>query len=263
VTARRAIRSLGLPIAALLAAPIGVAAVAPPARAEATGPLVVFAAASLTDAFRALETPFRAAHPGLALRFSFAASSTLAVQIREGAPADVVATADQHTMQALVDAGRVGDPRLFARNRLAIVVEAGDPKHVMGLADLARPDLLVVLAAPEVPAGRYARMAFDRAGLSVAPRSLEANVRGVLTKVALGEADAGIVYASDVRTAGDRVQAVPFAEADALPVTYWVAPVREAADASAARAWVDFLSSRAARRALVEAGFQPPSDVAP
>src|SRR5262249_6893896 len=145
---------------------------------------------------------------GLPIQTNLAASSALVVQIQEGSPADVIAPADRPTMQKLVDAQLVEEPQLFARNRLVIAVHKGNPKKVAKLADLSRSSLLVVLAAPDVPAGRYARQMLAAAGVTVAPRSLEENVKAVLTKVALGEADAGIVYASDVHAAADKVEAI-------------------------------------------------------
>ena len=217
-------------------------------------PLRVFAAASLAEPFRALE----AAWHGPPLQLQLAASSTLAVQILEGAPADVIATADQPTMQRLVDAARVEAPQCFARNRLVIAVEHGNPKQVARLADLAREDLLVVLAAPEVPAGRYARQMLDGAGVRVAPRSLEESVKAVLNKVVLGEADAGIVYASDVRSAGDRVQAIAVPEAAGVDVSYWIAVLRASQAGAAARDFVTLVLSRTGHDALVKAGFSPP-----
>jgi molybdate transport system substrate-binding protein len=228
------------------------------AAAAAEPPLRVFAAASLAEPFRSLEFDWRARHAEVPLAFQFAASSTLAVQIEEGAPADVVATADEPTMQRLAKGGHVEAPQLFARNRLVIAVEPGNPKGVRGLADLARADLIVVLAAPEVPAGRYARALLDAAGVAAQPRSLEENVRAVLNKVVLGEADAGIVYASDARAAGDRVTAIDVPEASKVEVTYWIAPLRRAAQAQLAQELVALVLAPAGRAALEGAGFRAP-----
>lgn len=224
------------------------------AEPAATAPLRVFAAASLAEPFRALDADWK----GQPLQLQLAASSALVVQIQEGAPADVIATADPPTMQRLVDAKQVETPSLFARNRLVIAVEKGNPKGVTKLADLARADLLVVLAAPEVPAGRYAKELLGHAGVAVAPRSLEENVKAVLTKVALGEADAGIVYASDVRAAGDRVAAIEVPEAAKVEVTYWIAPLRAAESLAAAREFVALVLSPKGRSALEKAGFAAP-----
>lgn len=224
--------------------------------AAAAEALRVFAAASLAEPLRALETAWREQPAAPPLAFQFAASSTLVLQIEEGAPADVVATADEATMQRL--AARVEPPQRFARNRLVVAVEKGNPKGVGALAHLARSDLIVVMAAPQVPAGRYARQMLDAAGVRVAPRSLEGNVKAVLQKVALGEADAGVVYASDVRAEGDRVQSVEVPEAAAVEVAYWIAPLRAAGQPSAARAFVELVLSPVGRSVLAEAGFAAP-----
>jgi molybdate transport system substrate-binding protein len=243
---------------AALALALGMAAAAAAQPSGAPAPLAVFAAASLTEVFRSLEPKWLAGAQHRPLAFQFAASSALALQIEEGAPADVLATADEVTMKRVADKGLVGKPALFARNRLVIAVEKGNPKHVANLADLARPDLVVVLAAPEVPAGRYARQLLDGAHVAVAPRSLEENVKAVLTKVSLGEADAGIVYVTDVRAAAGKVEAVAVPEAAGVEVGYWIAPLAKAPHADAARAFVDLVLGAAGRAALEKAGFTPP-----
>jgi molybdate transport system substrate-binding protein len=225
-----------------------------PARAQAPEPLRVFAAASLAEPFQALAAEWE----GAPIQTNLAASSALVVQIQEGAPADVIATADQQTMQKLVDAKLVETPSLFARNRLVVAVEQGNPKRVTKLADLARSDLIVVLAAPEVPAGRYARQLLDAAGVTVAPRSLEENVKAVLTKVSLGEADAGVVYASDVRAAAGQVEAIAVPEAETVEVTYWIAPLVAAKSRAAAKDWIALVLSPAGRSELEKAGFRTP-----
>lgn len=254
---RRAIRRLAAASFALVAMLVATGLAPASGRAQPVEPLVVFAAASLSEVFEALEGPYHMSDPA-PVRFQFAASSTLVVQIEAGALADVVATADERTMQRLARARRVVDPQLFARGELVIAVEPGNPHGIRGLADLARPDLVVVLAAPEVPAGRYAREVLRRAGIAVTPRSLEANVSAVLARVMLGEADAGLVYASDVVAAGDRAQGIPFPEAETLSVAYWVAPLADSRRAFAARQWIDLLLSEDGRAALRAAGFSPP-----
>ena len=173
------------------------------------GSITVFAASSLTDAVSRIGADFEKAHPGVMLHFTFAGSSTLAAQIEQGAIGDVFASADQPTMQKLVQAGLVsGAPLVFARNHLQIVVARGNPEHISGLADLSRAGLVVVLCAPAVPCGRYAGQALERAAVTVRPASQEADVKAVVSKVALGEADAGIVYVTDVKAAGTTVQGV-------------------------------------------------------
>ncbi len=221
-------------------------------------PLRIFAAASLTEPFHALEITWLADPARAPLEFQFAGSSTLATQLEEGAIADVLATADEPTMQRVVDKGLAAKPALFAHNRLVIAVEKGNPKQVAKLADLARTDLVVVLAAPEVPAGRYARQMLDAAHVTVAPRSLEENVKAVVTKVALGEADVGVVYVTDVRAAADKVEAVAVPEAASIEVGYWIAALANAPQPAAARAFVDLVLGLQGRGALEKAGFTPP-----
>ncbi len=166
----------------------------------------VFAASSLTDAFTRLGEDFTAAHPGVTVTFNFAGSNDLVTQLQQGAPADVLATADTRSMEAAGDLA--GAPQAFAGNKLVIAVAPGNPEHITGLADLAREDLKVVLAAPEVPAGKYAEEVLAEAGVTVKPVSLEVSVKGVVTKVSLGEADAGIVYATDVDAAQGKLEGV-------------------------------------------------------
>lgn len=224
--------------------------------------LDVFAAASLTEALTALSPAFEAGSPGVDVRFTFGSSSALARQIEDGAPADVFASADEATMARVVATGRATDPKVVARNRLAIAVAPGNPLGVGRLADLARPDLTVVLCAPDVPCGRLARAALGAAGVAVRPASLEENVKAVLARVTLGEADAGMVYVTDVRAAGGRAEAVAVDAAvvadPALEAVYPMAVVAGADPALAARAFVAFTRSAAGQRFLAAAGFRRP-----
>ncbi len=217
----------------------------PPAPRTAT--ITVLAAASLTEAFDDLV-------PAAHARYSFAGSQQLVAQVTAGAPADVVATADAGSMAQLVQAGLVDPPRDFARNRLAIAVEPGNPRRVQGLADLARPDLKVVLADPSVPAGRYARQILDRAGVTVRPISLELDVKAVAAKVAAGEADAAIVYATDVGRAGS----VAIPDDANVVATYPVAVVKATTHRAEAQAFVDRLLGPAGRAVLAARGFLAP-----
>lgn len=213
----------------------------------------VFAAASLTEAFTEIGADFTAAHPDVKVTFNFAGSNDLVTQIRQGAPADVLATADIATMD---DAGAlVRDPRPFAANRLVIAVAPGDPLGITGLDDLARKDVKVVLAAPEVPAGKYAAEILDRAGVAVEPVSLELTVKGVVTKVALGEADAGIVYATDVTAAKGEIEGVHIPDEENVTAVYPVAAVAASGHAEDAAAFVDFVLSATGRKILAEHGF--------
>ncbi len=215
---------------------------------------MVFAASSLTDVFARLESEFEAARPGIDIVVSHDGSSALAAQIEQGAPADVFAAADEVTM-ARVLAEADGVPQVFARNRLAIAVEPGNPHRISGLADLADPRLVVVLAAPEVPAGAYAAEVLRRSGVAVSPDSLEHNVRAVAAKVALGEADAGIVYRTDVLAEGDRLDEVTIDDDHNEVADY---PIVVVDDGELARAFVDFVLGEHGSDALDDSGFEAP-----
>ena len=206
--------------------------------------VTVAAAASLADAFESLG----------GATFSFAGSQQLVAQIEAGAPVDVVATADPEAMDRLVRAGLVHPPATFARNRLAIAVEPGNPHRVAGLPDLGRDGLKVVLADPAVPAGRYATQVLERAGVVVRPVSLELDVKAVAAKVAAGEADAGIVYVTDVRPEAR----IDIPDAGNVVATYPVAVVRATGDRARAQAFVDRLLGAAGRSALGAHGFELP-----
>ncbi len=211
--------------------------------------LTVFAAASLTESFTELGATFEDDHPGVEVVFNFAGSSELVSQIADGAPADVVATADEATMARLDVA-----PIVFATNRLEIVVEPGNPLGIARLRDLDDPDLVVVRCADPVPCGAYARDVLAAADVDITPASLEQNVKAVVTKVALGEADAGLAYATDVRS-GD-VDGVEIPEAADVVVRYPVAVVDDAdSDASA---FVGFVTGTAGQAILAEYGFGAP-----
>lgn len=208
--------------------------------------VTVFAAASLQRAFTAEAKAFEAEHKGVRVALSFAGSQALVEQIQQGAPADVLATADQATM-AKVAHELVGSSVVFAHNQLAIVTAKDNPKRVRTLQDLARKDLLVVLAGPTVPVGKAAAKALAAAGVKVSPASLEDSVSGVVTKVGLGEADAGIAYVTDL-TAPD-VQGIP------LPGTTTSLAIGRLSEGDAT-AFVAFVRSAAGRRILMAFGFQ-------
>lgn len=217
--------------------------------------LTVLAAASLAESFTELAEAYEAA-TGTEVSLSFAASSTLAAQVLDGAPADVIALADEVTMGRVVaGGGTLGAPELVATNQLEIVVEAGNPHGITSLADLADPSLLVVLAAAEVPAGRYAAEVLGAADVEVAPVSYEASVRAVLNKVVLGEADAGLVYRTDVIAGGEAVTGVEIPEELNALARYPVAVAAEAQSPDAARAFVEFVRSDEGRAVLVRHGF--------
>jgi molybdate transport system substrate-binding protein len=214
----------------------------------------VFAAASLTAAFTELGQQYTSANGGTKVSFNFAGSQALATQIQQAAPADVFASADTTNMDKVKDL--VGTPQNFASNRLQIVVEKGNPKGVKTLDDLANPDLKVVLAAPDVPAGKYAAEALNTAKVTVKPVSEEDNVKAVVTKVSLGEADAGIVYVTDVTAGGDKVEGVDIPKDQNVTATYPIATVEAGKDK--AQAFLDLVLSDQGQQVLKQYGFLPP-----
>ncbi len=229
------------------------------ARGGETREVVVFAAASLTDAFEAVGKAYEQAHPRTSVRFNFAGSQQLARQILDGAPADVFAPADMRQLQA-ASVTLAGEPKPFASNELVIAVERGNPLGVRGLADLGRADLTLVLAGEEVPAGSYARQVLERAGVEAEAASLESDVRAALWKVRLGEADAALVYASDVLAAGDAVTAVPIPPGENIVAYYPVAVLAGAPNPDAARDFVSFVESVEGQAVLRRHGLMPPRD---
>lgn len=227
--------------------------------AAATGDLTVLAAASLTEVFNKLGEQFKAANPGVTIRFSFGASSALAQQIVAKAPADVFAAASPATMKTVTDAdGAVGTPTVFVTNTLQIATPKDNPGAVDGLDDFGKSDLRIVVCAEAVPCGAAAKKVFDAAGLTAQIDSFEQDVKGVLTKVTSGEADAGLVYKTDVEAAGDQVVGIEFPESSGAVNDYPVVALTEAKNPSAAAAWVAHLSSDEAKAAFEEAGFQVP-----
>ncbi len=216
--------------------------------------VIVFAAASLTDAFEEMAAAFEAANPDADIELTFDGSARLATQIVEGAPAEVFASADEQTMATVVEADLVrGAPRPLAENSLAIVTREGNPDDVRALDDLARSDLVVVLADPAVPVGRYAAAVFDRAGIEVDPATNEANARAVVSRIALGEADVGIAYVTDVPATSDDVDAIPIPRADNLIAQYSIAAIGD--DDETAPEFVDFAVSDEGQAILESHGF--------
>jgi molybdate transport system substrate-binding protein len=221
--------------------------------------VTVFAAASLTDAFTELGEAFTAENPGVEVRFNFAASSELVTQIGEGAPADLFASADLSTMTKLTDAGNNGsEPVVFTTNLAQIIVEAGNPEEITGVDDLADDALVVISCAPEVPCGRYAQQILENAGVAVTFDSLEENVRAVVSKVTLGEADAGIVYVTDVIGAGGAADGVEIPAEVNVVAEYPIAVTREAPNPEGAEAFIDFVRSDAGQAILTSYGFVAP-----
>lgn len=218
----------------------------------------VFAAASLTDAFKALGAAFEKDHAGVSVRFNFAGSPTLVTQIEQGAGADVFASADTANMNRLGSDGFVtGASKVFAHNVLEIAVAPGDPKGITSLADLARPGVVYISAGPTVPAGKYALQALEKAGVTATPRSLETDVKSVISKIELGEADAGIVYATDVKAAGSKVQGVAIPDRYNVVATYPLAEVKGATNATGAQTFITFVTSSAGQATLTSFGFEP------
>lgn len=223
------------------------------------GSVTVFAGSSLTDAFRKVGDEIQKKNPAPRLTFNFGSSSTLATQIINGAPADVFASADDANMQKVVDAKLTDGPAAaFVSNRLQIAVAPGNPKKIAGLTDLGRADVVLVLAAPTVPAGRYALEAFAKAGVTAKPVSQEVDVRAVLNKVGLGEADAGIVYVTDVKSATGRVTGIDIPEQQQVIARYPIAVVKDAKNTALAHRFVDYLVSPEGQNILAEFGFSKP-----
>lgn len=221
--------------------------------------LTVFAAASLQDSFEQLGEQFEQEHPGVEVRFSFAGSSDLVTQISQGAPADVIATANTATMDQLSAQDLLaGDPTAFATNTLTIAVVEGNPAGITGLEDLLAEDLDVVLCAPQVPCGAASETVEDAAGLQLSPVSEEQSVTEVLNKVAAGQADAGLVYTTDIARQGDAVDAVDFAEAADAVNTYPIAPLADAPQQDLGREFTELVLRDEGRAVLGEDGFGAP-----
>ena len=220
---------------------IVVGCAAAPGSGDIEGEVLVSAAASLTDAFRSVEAAFEDLHPDVDVILNFGPSSGLRTQIVEGAPVDVFASADTANMDAVADEWAT-EPSVFATNRLAIAVPAGNPAGVGGLADLARDDLLIGLCAEGDPCGEYARTALASAGVVASVDTAETDVRALLDKIAAGELDAGIVYWSDVR--GNRsVEDVAIPAEHDVVASYPIAVLSGAPNPAAARAFVEFVLS--------------------
>lgn len=225
---------------------------------ELTGELRIFAAASLQAAFDELATRFEQRHPSLDVKpITYDGSATLVTQLIEGAPVDVFASADENNMRKVVDAGLATGPELFATNTLVLIVPSGDPGGVDGIADLADPDLAVVLCAAEVPCGAASATLLSNAGVTASVDSYEQNVTAVLTKVAVGEADAGLVYVTDAATT-TAVETVEVDGAEDVVNRYPIVALRDAANPEAAGAFVAFVAGEEGREVLEMFGFGAP-----
>ena len=223
-----------------------------------TGNINVFAAASLTEAFGAIGRQFEAAHPSTHVTFSFGASSDLATQITQGAPADVFASAAPAPMETVTGAGEASGPQTFASNELEIAVPPGNPAHIGSLADLARPGVKVALCAEQVPCGAAAVKLLKAVGVTAHPVTLEKDVKAALSKVQLGEVDAALVYRTDVKAAAGKVAGVPVPEAGKAVNRYPIVALTHARNGPAAQAFVGYVLSADGRRVLADAGFIVP-----
>ncbi len=224
------------------------------------GSIVVSAAASLTGTFPALGKEFETAHPGMTITFNFDSSGTLATQIISGAPADVFASADNATMTKLSDAKLIdGAPVTFAKNQLAIVTKPGNPTHVTAVADLAQQHV-VALCAETAPCGKYAAQILGKAGVTIPTASITRgqNAKATLTAVSPGDADAGVVYVTDAKAAGSKVQVVSIPTDQNAVAIYPIATVSASTNKALARAFVQFVNSPDAQRELRAAGFLSP-----
>ena len=221
--------------------------------------LTVLAASSLTESFDQLARTFEKQHPGVHVRLSYDSSATLAQQVVQGAPADVLATADGRTMSTAVDGkGVTATPRRFATNRLVVVVPTANPAHVAGLADVARPGVTFVMCDPSAPCGALGKQVLAMKHVRATPKSLEPDVKSVLAKVTLDEADAGLVYATDAKAAGGKVRAIPIPTTAKAINQYYIAPTAGSGAPDLAAAWVRLVTSAAGQRVLREHGFGRP-----
>jgi molybdate transport system substrate-binding protein len=221
--------------------------------------VTVLAASSLVEPFGEIAAAFGKSRPGTQVRFSFGASSALARQVADGAPADVFAAASPATMKTATDAGAAdGTATVFATNTLMIAVAPGNPAGVRGLADFARPGLRVAICAPQVPCGDAATKVFAAAGVTPRPDTLEQDVKATLAKLLSGEVDLALVYRTDVRTAGSAVRGIEFPQAAAAVNPYLVVALRHGGNAAGGRAFRDFVLSPAGRELLAAAGFGQP-----
>jgi molybdate transport system substrate-binding protein len=250
----RRLRATGALTASLLVAP-GLAACA---GRDDEQQLTVFGAASLTEAFTSLADDFEKDHPDVDVKLSFGSSTDLATQVNEGSPADVLATADEKSMEVAADEGNIDDdPTQFATNTLIVVTPPDNPADITSVEDLADADYVV--CDPSVPCGAAAATILDDVGVTAEPKSLEEDVKAVLTKVTTGEADAGIVYVTDANAAGDDVSTVDI-PADANVVNpYVIGVLTDSDDGDLAQEWLDLVTSQAGQGVLSDAGFGPGS----
>ena len=224
-----------------------------------SGTVTVFAATSLTDAFNQIGAAFEKANPGVTVKFNYQGSSSLATSINQGAPADVFASAAPANMTTVTDAGNAaGTPKIFASNTGEILVETGNPKKITSVKDLANPAIKVVVCAPEVPCGVVAQEIFKNAGVTVKPVSEETNVGGVVTKITLGEADAGIVYVTDAKENAGKATGVPIPANQNAITEYPIVELKAAPNPTAAKAFISYVLGPEGQKVLASFGFLPP-----
>jgi molybdate transport system substrate-binding protein len=228
----------------------------PSSGTTAGGRLTVFAAASLKKTFTDIGKRFEASHPGTTVTFNFGGSSDLVAQLQQGAPADVFASADSKNMhKATGDSLNAGAPVTFASNTLEIAVPPGNPAKIASFADLARPGVKVVVCAPEVPCGSATQKVEKSAGVTLKPVSEEQSVTDVLGKVTSGEADAGLVYVTDVKGAGGKVDGVPFPESSSAVNVYPIVALKSSTNAALAAEFVKAVTGDPGQGILAAAGF--------
>jgi molybdate transport system substrate-binding protein len=229
------------------------------ASGKPSGTLVVFAATSLTDAFDQIGAGFEKANPGVKVKFNYNGSSSLATSITQGAPADVFASAAPANMKTVTDANEAsGTPQIFTRNTAEIMVEKGNPQHIESVKDLADSKIKVVVCAPEVPCGALAQEVFKNAGVTVKPVSEETNVGGVVTKVTLGEADAGVVYVTDVKENEGKAAGVPIPSDQNAITDYPIVQLKGAPNPTTAKAFISYVLGPDGQKVLASFGFMPP-----
>lgn len=224
----------------------------------ASGTITVFAASSLKEAFTTLGKQFQATHDGTTVRFNFDASSALATSITEGQASDVFASASTKNMASVVSAGDASGPTNFVSNTMEIATPPGNPKHITAVADLARPGVKVALCDPAVPCGATAQKVFDNAKVTVKATATEGDVKSTLAVVETKEVDAGMVYVTDVRAAGNTVTGVPIPADVNASTTYPIAVLKHSSNATLAQAWVDYVLSAAGQKVLQADGFSKP-----
>lgn len=219
----------------------------------------MFAASSLTESFTQIGKAFEKKYNGASVTFNFGSSATLEAQLEQGAPGDVFASADTANVHNLKTAGDVsGAPVVFAHNRLAIAVEPGNPKHIKTLADTVKSGVLLTLCAPEAPCGKYAAQAYQEAGVTVPQVPTGLTAKDTLSKVSLGEADAAVVYVTDVKAANGDVDGVKIANGDNVIAEYATAAVKDGSNPVTAKAFVEFVTSKPGLKILARFGFLSP-----